>query len=137
MSRAIIAILFLILVSTDSARSQATEDDPIKVSTILANVPVIVSDRTGKHVAGIKPEDFKITSAGNPKEIVYFSDSEMPLSVALVMDITGSVTAVLDGIKKAATEYVNQLGPDDKCMIVTFGENVKVREPFTSDKKRL
>jgi hypothetical protein len=105
-------IIFLILVSTEPATSQSDEEAPIKVSTILANVPVIVSDRTGKHVAGIKPEDFKITSAGNPKEIVYFSDSEMPLSVAIVLDITGSVHAVLDGIKKAANEYVNQLGPE-------------------------
>ena len=137
MRRIALLIIFLILVWTEPARSQSDEEAPIKVSTILANVPVIVSDRTGKHVAGIKPEDFKITSAGNPKEIVYFSDSEMPLSVAIVLDITGSVHAVLDGIKKAANEYVNQLGPDDKCMVVTFGNKVKVTEPFTSDKKRL
>jgi VWFA-related protein len=137
MRQAVIAILFLILVSIQPVRSQSDEDAPIKVSTILANVPVIVSDRTGKHVAGIKPEDFKITSAGNPKEIVYFSDSEMPLNVAIILDITGSVSAVLEGIKIAAKAYVNQLGPDDKCMVVTFGDKVKIREPFTSDKKRL
>ena len=128
-------IVFLALASLVNA--QAEEDTPIKVSTILANVPVIVSDRTGRHVPGLKREDFKITSAGNPKEIVYFSDSEMPLSVAIVLDITGSVTAVLDGIKKGAKEYVTQLGPDDQCMLVTFGEKVKVRQAFTSDKKRL
>ena len=137
MGRTALLILFLTVVLGRIALGQSDDDEPIKVSTILANVPVIVSDRTGKHVAGIKAEDFKITSGGNPKEIVYFSDSEMPLNVAIVLDITGSVTSVLDGIKKAANEYVNQLGPDDKCMVVTFGEKIKIREPFTSDKKRL
>jgi len=137
MRKASILTAILILVLPAVAISQSEEDTPIKVSTLLANVPVIVSDKTGKHVPGLTAKDFKITSGGNPKEIVYFSDAEMPLNVAIVLDETGSVTSVLGSIKKAAKDYVNQLGPNDQCMIVTFGYKVTVREPLTSDKKRL
>lgn len=127
----------LMLISVRAVWAQSDDDTPIKVSTLLANVPVIVSDRTGKHVPNLTAKDFRITSGGSPKEIVYFSDAEMPLNVAIILDETGSVSAVLNGIRKAANEYVHQLGANDTCMLVTFGDVVKIRQPFTSDKNLL
>jgi len=129
--------ILVVLLSAQLAMPQSDDETPIKVNTLLAHVPVIVSDKTGKHVPGLTPKDFKITSGGNPKEIVYFSDAEMPLNVAIVLDETGSVTSVLSSIRRAAKDYVDQLGPNDNCMVVTFGDKVNVRQPLTSDKKRL
>ncbi len=131
------AVIFLyIFCLVPGIAAQSDEETPIKVNTLLANIPVIVSDKQGRHVAGLKPEDFKVTSGGVQNEIVYFSDTQMPLSVAIVMDETGSVRNVLDGIKKAAKQFIDQLAPEDRCMIVTFGEEVRIRHPLSSDKEK-
>lgn len=127
-------ILFLLV---SSLFGQSPEDEPIKVNTILLNVPVIVSDKAGKNVAGLTKDDFRITSGGELKDIAYFSNSEMPLNVAIVLDITGSVGRVLPDIKKAAKQFVSQMGANDKCMLMTFGDKVIVQSPLISDKKQL
>ncbi|NOT46984.1 MAG: VWA domain-containing protein [Acidobacteria bacterium] len=107
------------------------------MKTLLVNLPVIVSDKQGRHVSGLKPEDFKVTSGGVSNEIVYFSDAQMPLNVAIVLDETGSVSGVLGGIRKAAKQFVSRLEPDDQCMVVTFGDKVRVRQPLTSNKNKI
>ena len=129
-------ILLLCLSGPAAAAAQTDDETPIKVNTLLANIPVIVSDKQGRHVAGLRPEDFTVTSGGVPNEIVYFSDARMPLSVAIVLDETGSVRGVLAGIKKAAKQFIDGLGPEDQCMVVTFGEKVRIRQPLTSDKEK-
>ena len=135
-TRTVPAALVLLLGISSIMFAQSEEETPIKVNTLLANIPVIVSDKQGRHVAGLKAEDFKVTSGGAENEIVYFSDAQMPLSVAIVLDETGSVSAVLGGIKKAAKQFIDQLGPEDQCMVVTFGEVVRIRQPFSSDKEK-
>lgn len=127
-----------ILIACVAAETRGQDEDtPIKVNTTLLNVPVIVSDKAGKYVSGLKREDFKVISGGVPTEIAYFSDAEMPLNVAIVLDVTGSVTAVLSDIKKGARQFVQQLGVKDQCMIATFGDKVVVRTPFIADKEKL
>jgi Ca-activated chloride channel homolog len=129
-------LLTLLFGWTARVRCQ-NEDTPIKVNTTLLNIPVIVTDRMGMSIPGLKREDFKIVAGGQEQQIEFFSDAEMPLTVAIVMDVTGSVSAVFSGIKKAAKEFVDRLGPEDQGMVVTFGEKVKVLQSITSDKKKL
>jgi VWFA-related protein len=133
-----VAILVVAVFSCSAGYSHAQDEDtPIKVNTTLLNVPVIVSDKAGKNVTGLKREDFKVVSSAVPTEIAYFSDAEMPLNVAIVLDVTGSVSGVLSDIKKGARQFVRQLGEKDRCMVVTFGEKVEVRTPFISEKEKL
>lgn len=126
----------IVLLTYQYAASQS-DDNPIKVKTVLLNVPVIVSDKDGRHVPGMRKEHFKVTIGDAEREIDYFSDTESSVSVAIVLDITGSVSGVISGIKKAAKDFVTQLGLNDQCMVVTFGEEIKILQPFTSDKERL
>ena len=137
MKSVIILLAISMFVAGVDAVGQTEDDTPIKVRTLLANVPIIVSDRGGKHIPGLKVEDFKVTSAGQPTEIVYFSDAEMPLNVAIVLDITGSVSGVIADIKKAANAFVDRLGPEDQAMLVTFGDKVVVKQPLTPVKNKI
>lgn len=118
------------------ATAQET-DDVIKIDTALVNIPVIVSDRNGRNIAGLKIENFNVFQDGEKQKIEYFASEETPINIAILLDTSRSTEDVLGKIKKAAKEFVKQLLPTDKAMIVTFDNDVQVLSELTSDKKVL
>ncbi len=117
--------------------AQVKEDEVIKVNTSLVSIPVIVSDRNGRNIAGLKAENFNVFQDGEPQKIEYFASEETPINVALLLDTSKSTRDVLGKIKKAAREFIGQLRPGDKAMVVTFDNNVEVLSDLTSDQKAL
>jgi len=117
--------------------AQDKEDEVIKVSTSLVSIPVIVSDRNGRNIAGLKAENFNIFQDGEPQKIEYFASQETPINVALLLDTSKSTRDVLGKIKKAAREFISQLRPGDKAMVVTFDNNLEMLCELTSDQKVL
>ncbi len=61
-------------------------DAPIKVQTTLVSVPVIVSDRQGRYISGLKAADFKLYQDRAEQPIASFDAVEEPLNVALIID---------------------------------------------------
>ncbi|MGI9036379.1 MAG: VWA domain-containing protein [Pyrinomonadaceae bacterium] len=113
------------------------EKDVIRVNTQLVTIPVKVSDRGGKFVAGLTKENFTIFEDGKPQEIAYFSNVEEPFTVALLLDMSYSAKFKVNEIQSAAIAFVNQLHPNDKIMVVSFDEEVHVLCEPTNDRKVL
>jgi Ca-activated chloride channel homolog len=99
-----------------------SEEEVIRVETDLIIVPTRITDRRGKSVADIKKPEFKIFENGVEQEIAYFSVENQPFTVALVLDMSYSSVFKLPEIQYAAYEFINQLKPDDKVMVVSFDE---------------
>lgn len=114
-----------------------SDDEVIKVDTNLVTVPVKVSDRSGRFIAGLKKEDFKVLEDGIEQEIAYFSNVEEPFTVALVLDMSPSSTFKLNEIQAAANAFIAQLRPRDKVMVVSFDAEYHVLTEPTSDRERL
>ncbi|MBK9766395.1 MAG: hypothetical protein IPP63_04925 [Chloracidobacterium sp.] len=57
------------LVNTGS--SQVTDDAPIRINTVLLNVPVVVSDKDGRNITGLKKEDFSVFQEGVKQTIEF------------------------------------------------------------------
>ncbi len=117
--------------------AQEKSDDVIKVDTSLVNIPVVVSDRDNRYLPGLTIDNFKVFQDGSEQKIEIFSNADAPLHVALALDTSRSTAAVLGKIKKAAKEFINDLGPDDRCMILSFDNNVEILSDLTSDKNQL
>ena len=113
------------------------DDDVIKVNTDLVTVPVIVSDRQNRYIAGLRQKDFTLLQNGKPQKIEFFVSEEAPITVALMLDTSRSTQFVLDDIKDAAIEFIKSLRPNDRAVIVTFDNNVEVLSGLTSNKKEL
>ena len=118
-------------------QAQDKDDQPIKVNTVLVNIPVIASDRLGRYVAGLKKENFSIIQDGKKQEIEFFADEKAPMNVAILIDTSGSTRPFLDNIKSAAKDFVKIFRPEDQGMIVTFAGGMTVLQEFTSDQKKL
>ena len=54
-----------------------------------------------------------------------------------MIDTSGSTRFRLEDIQDAAITFVNQLRPDDRVMVVSFDDHVRVLSEFTSDRNRL
>lgn len=122
---------------TPETNTSEPDDEIILVSTNLVTVPVMVSDRNGRFIAGLKKEDFQILEDDVPQEIEYFSNEEQPFTVALVLDMSYSSKFKLADIQAAARVFISQLRPADRVMIVSFDAEINVLTEITTDRERI
>ncbi len=106
----------------------------IRVDVELVNVLFTVRDRNGGYVKGLRKEDFEIQENGRAQEIRHFAkDLDTPITVALLIDTSGSVSNVLAIEQEAARKFFKDvLRPTDKALLVSFASHIAVWQDFTS-----
>lgn len=123
--------------SGDNDSTEVDENEVVRVNTSLVTIPVSVMDRAGKYVPSIRQGEFRIWEEGVEQEIAYFATVEKPFTVALVLDTSGSTKYRLPEIQDAAIAFVNQLRPEDRVLVVSFDDQIRVLTEPTSDRARL
>lgn len=149
-----------------AAAAQEQTEIPKLIETIdvrVINVDVVVTDRKGNPVRGLKKDDFTILENGRPKEITNFYEvrsAEMvpatpppvaapaPAREERPVHLRRRVIFFIDNLSlapfnrnrvfKSMKEFAEQiLRPGDEAMIATWNRSMKVRLPFTSDAKQI
>jgi Ca-activated chloride channel family protein len=111
------------------------QDTPLFKSDVkLVEIYATVFDHGGHPVAGLQREQFEIRDDGVMQPIRVFESADQPLSCALLLDTTGSMTASLPALRNAAREFVGQLRPKDVVAIYAFSDHVDELAEFTDDK---
>jgi len=107
--------------------------------TDVVLLSVTVTDGAGRHVAGLKKEDFHIFEDGVLQDITHFLDQPQPVALSLLLDTSTSMGLEnkLVLAQQAASGFISHLGPNDVAQIVDFDSQVKILAPFTSDKETL
>ena len=123
--------------SASAGPEEVAAGDVIRVNTTLVTIPVSVMDRDGKYIPNLSKNDFRLWEDGVEQDVAFFASVEKPFSVALVLDTSGSTRFRLEDMQDAAITFVNQLRPDDRVMVVSFDDDVRVLTDFTSDRYRL
>jgi Ca-activated chloride channel homolog len=111
--------------------------DIIRVSTTLVTLPVSAMDRDGRYVPNLRKEDFRIWEDGVEQDVAFFQSVDKPFSVVLMLDTSPSTQFRLEDIQDAAISFVNQLRSDDKVMVVSFNDDIKMLSEFTTDREKL
>ena len=111
--------------------------DIIRVNTTLVTIPVSVMDRDGRYVPNLLKDDFRIWEDGVEQEVAFFASVDKPFAVVLMLDTSPSTQFRLEDIQDAAITFVNQLRPDDRVMVVSFNDDIKVLSEFTTDRGKL
>ena len=106
----------------------------ITVETDLVTIPVKVVDRNNRFIGGLAKENFKVLEDNIEQEIAYFSNEQVPFTVALVLDMSYSAKFKAEEIQQAALSFINQLRPNDKVMVVSFDQEIYVNCEPTSDR---
>lgn len=119
--------------TTDTA-SIEDEDEVIRVETNLVTFPVSVLDRDGRFLSGLKQSDFQIFEDGAEQKIEYFASIEQPFTVVLLLDVSPSTAFKIEEIQDAAIAFVNQLRPEDRVIVMSFDERVRVLSRPTNNR---
>jgi Ca-activated chloride channel homolog len=117
------------------------EQFTIAVDVDLVVFNVTVTDNKGRYVAGLKTSDFRLSEEGRLQDIKLFRAEDIPASVGLILDNSGSMRARRAAVTTAALDFVGESNPDDEMFVVNFNERVYLalpREiPFTSDPAKI
>lgn len=113
------------------------EDEVLRVDTTLVTVPVIVQDSSGRYVADLRREDFRVFEDKAEQEIAYFAPVERPFTVALLLDVSDSLRFRLQDVRDAAVAFVEQLRPEDRVTVVSFSSRLEILCEPTSDRDLL
>ena len=106
------------------------EYEVIKVSSNLVVVPVSVTDPQGQPVMGLKQSDFHIDEDGHAQEISQLGDPEqVPLDIALLIDVSSSVTERFAFEEQAATRFLKQvLRPNDHATLYAIDRTPRLEQ---------
>jgi VWFA-related protein len=131
-------LLVLSLLAFVPAVTVAQEVDPnevIRVNTDLVVLDAQVIDRKTRKVFGpLRKEDFLILEENVNQEIAYFGQDQLPLSIVLLLDISGSVRPVIETIGEGANNALRHLKPEDEVAVIAFADYPKLIQSFTRNR---
>jgi VWFA-related protein len=116
---------------------ETIEGDTLRINTSLVTVPVSVMDRYGKYVPNLQRSDFHVFDNGVEQRIAYFAMVDQPFTVVLLIDTSGSTHFRMDEIQDAAISFVNQLKDEDRVMVMSFDDQIRVLTEPTSNRDDL
>lgn len=121
----------------DLNKTTEENEEIININTELVIIPTQVSTKKGKAVLEIEESEFKIFENNIEQEISFFSDTEQPFTVALLLDMSYSSVFKLEEIRNAALTFINQLRDKDKVTVISFDEEVRILCKPTTNRKVL
>jgi len=128
--------------NTDRDRQPAAKDNPAKFSTgvKVVNLLATVRNKKGEIVRDLTKDDFLLDEDGRPQEIRYFAtESNLPLSLGLLVDTSGSQRRVLYDERNASIRFLEQVLREDKdlAFIIHFDFEVELLQDLTSSRAKL
>lgn len=107
----------------------------IEMAVDLVNVNFSAIDRNGRMIPGLNADDFTIEEDGKPQKVTLFArERELPLTLAMLIDISPSVSPVFEEEKYTASGFLRSvLGPRDLALVIAFDRWVTLAQDFTED----
>lgn len=123
----------------NASNSTAPEDDDVvtRVRTNEVILPVTVRNDYGGLSNNLSVHDFIVIEDGTRQEITSFNARRVPLKVAILLDVSGSVFSEMEAIRKASVEFVQQLAPGDEACVIQFGKGVELLQDWTADRNKI
>jgi len=133
-----------VVVCTLAAPVMAQEPAPaqggvIKTQVNLVNIFATVRDKNKRIVTDLKQDDFKLAEDNQDQKIAFFSkEVNLPITLALLLDTSGSEQNMLGAIQEAGSSFLNRvLRKGDEALIMSFDSDVDLLSDFTDDRAQL
>ena len=129
----------LLLSAASASFAQPDSQASIKVDVDVVNVLCTVYDKRGALVQDLQKSDFEVLENGRQQEIRYFArDTDLPLTVALLVDVSGSVRTLIEAEKDAADKFFEAvIRPTDQALLVGFSSTMILWQDLTPSVARL
>ncbi len=127
-----IPVVLLVLGATvgwNQPKTQSTkpaqQDYTIRTTSRLVLLDVSVKDAKGGFVSGLTKDNFKVFENGKPQEISQFADVDIPVTVGLVVDESGSMRPKKPEVVTAALSFIQASNPHDEVFVINFNEKAR------------
>lgn len=104
----------------------------LKTDVKLVLVPVSVTDPMQRLVSGLQVENFQIFEGKKPQEIRHFSSEDLPVSVGIILDASGSMRSKMDRVRDAVNQFCAAANPQDEFFMIVFSDEPRLVTDFTS-----
>lgn len=120
-----------------SVADRPQQNPTFRIGTQIVPVYATVQDRNGRLVPDLTREDFEVFDSGQPVAITVFSNDIQPITVVVLLDMSGSMANRLLRVREGALHFIRALRQEDRARIGTFGAEIGISPWLTSDKARL
>ena len=112
----------------------AFSQQPIRVNVNLVNVAFIARDASGALIGNLTKDDIELYEDAVPQKIEFFAKSmDLPLTLALIMDVSGSQEHFEKKHEKDLEVFLKEvLGPKDRAFMVCFGNHLRLVSDYTN-----
>jgi Ca-activated chloride channel family protein len=104
----------------------------VKSDVKLVLVPVSVTDPRQRLVTGLRAENFQLFEGKKPQEIRHFSSEDVPVSIGIVLDSSGSMRAKMSRVRDAVNQFCEAANPQDEFFMIEFSDVPRLATDFTS-----
>jgi len=98
----------------------------------VALVNVTVTDPYNRLVTGLEPDNFRVFEDSTEQEVVSFSSEDVPISIGVIFDLSGSMSNKIAKSREAAIQFFKTANPADEFFMVSFNERAELTSAFTN-----
>jgi len=124
-------VLSLEVLAQNSQGQSAGNKGQITVNVNLVALPVSVVDKDGNVIDGLTQSNFQVLEDNVAQQVSLFKHEDIPVSLGLVIDSSGSMKNKKERVHSAALSFVKESNPDDETFIVAFDSAAYLQQEFT------
>jgi Ca-activated chloride channel homolog len=119
--------------NTTPAEPAKAADRPIRLNVEMALANVTVTDPSNRLVTGLDKDNFRVFEDGVEQEVLHFSSEDVPISIGVIFDMSGSMLNKVGKARQAVIEFLRIANPRDEFFLVSFNDHAEMTSSFTSD----
>jgi Ca-activated chloride channel homolog len=104
----------------------------VRMDVELSLVNITVTDPYDRIVTGLEADGFRVFEDNVEQEVVTFSSEDVPISVGVILDLSGSMANKIGEAKQAAMQFFKSANPEDEFLLVTVSEHAQLSSGFTT-----
>ena len=120
-----------------AAAAVAAQGQRIRSGIELVSLNVTVADGGGKYAIDLTEPDFEVYEDGAKQNLTFFSRTQQPISLALLIDTSASMDERMGITQEAAIGFARQLHKEDQAEVIDFDSQVRILQKFTNDSAAL
>ena len=132
MTRYLPALALVVGVCLTTAGAQQPDEPAFRTGVDLVSLNVTVTDGDNRFVTDIDRESFQLYEDGALQELAFYTRTQLPIALALLMDTSASMTEKMSTAQEAAIGFAERLRDQDLAAVIDFDSRVDIRQGFTN-----
>jgi Ca-activated chloride channel family protein len=104
----------------------------LHIDVDMALINVTVTDPYNRLVTGLETDNFRVFEDNIEQEVVTFSAEDVPISIGVIFDFSGSMANKVSKAREAALQFFKTANPQDEFFLVSFNERAELTSAFTN-----